>query len=101
MTQNLRWFLYSVGVNAWEYPNASELKTIFINGEREEIDGNFVPYENLLKEDCLNSFKAFLNSIEEKLLEERTVKINCIQVSNYAVTINPFTPKLKLFMRDV
>ena len=101
MAQNLRWFLSSIGLPSWDYHNVAEIEATFINGEREEIEGNFIPYENLLKKDSHRDLTAFLNSVENKLQKGEKVECDCIQVSTYAITINPFTPQLQLFMRDV
>lgn len=101
MAQKLHWFLQSLGIYSWNFPKVSELKTTFIDGSRKEIQGNFVPYENLLKEDSMENLKAFLASVEEKLERGEKVKFDRIQISTYAITFNPFTPQLQLFMRDV
>lgn len=101
MTQTLHDFLYTIGLYPWDYPLVSKLETEFIDGERKEITDQFIPYENLLKEDSMNEITSFLNSAEEKLQRGENFKIDRIQIATYAVTINPFTDKLQLFMRDV
>lgn len=101
MAQKLRWFLFSLGVYSWDYPNVAELETTFIDGSRKEITETFIPYENLLKEDSMENLMSFLTSVEERFERGEKVNFNCIQVSKYAVTFNPFSPELQLFMRDV
>ena len=101
MAQKLRWFLFSLGIYSWDYPNVAELETTFIDGSKKEIDGNFIPYENLIKNDSMENLKTFLSSTEKRLEKGEKVEFNCIQVSTYSVTFNPFTPQLQLFMRDV
>ncbi len=101
MARSLRWFIYSLGLSAWKYPRISELETVFIDGSKNEIEKDFIPYENYLQEKSLQEAEVFFNSIEEKLERGEKVQIDCIQIAHYSVTINPFTPHLQLFMRDV
>lgn len=101
MARELHDFLYTVGLYPWDYPLTSKLQTTFIDGQRKEAEEAFIPYENLLKDDSFQNLITFLDSVEKKLENGVNVEINCIQISNFAVTFNPFTPQLQLFMRDV
>ena len=101
MTQTLHDFIYTLGLSPEDYPLASNLEAEFIDGERKEIIDQFSPYENILKGDSMNEMVSFLNSVEQKLQKGENVKIDRIQISKYAITLNPFTSKLQLFMRDV
>ena len=101
MARELHDFLYTVGLYPWNYPLTSKLQTTFIDGQRNEAEEDFIPYENLLKEDSFQHLTTFLDSVEKKLENGEEVKIDRIQISKYAITFNPFTPQLQLFMRDV
>ena len=101
MARSLRDFLYTVGISPLDYPLVSKLQSTFIDGQKKEITDEFKPFENVLKADSLENLNIFLSSIEEQLKEGEKVKFDRIQISTYAITFNPFTPQLQLFMRDV
>ena len=97
----LKGFLYAVGIDASEYPLTSQLKTSFIDGSKKPITDVFNPYDCILKEDSIKAFVEFINSTEKKLSNGESINIDSIQIATYSITVNPFTPHLQLFMRDV
>ena len=73
--RKLKGFLYSLGINAKDYPLASNLKTSFIDGSKKSITDRFYPYDCLLKEHDINNFMEFLDSVEKDLRNGIAFKI--------------------------
>ena len=101
MARQMKGFIEAVGVDSNEYPLTSQMKVDFIDGNRHKYRKRFKPFSCTLTTRSAHDFEVFLQKTEDSLNNGQTVEIEQIQIARYSVSVNPFTRKLKLFMRDV
>lgn len=98
--RQLKGFIEAMGFDYSNYPLTSKVKVPFIDGNRNKYTSRFRPNSIRLTPKDTETFKKFLQESEE-MLSTGQDPIERILIAHYIISINPFTEKLRLFMRDV